>query len=215
MAITIKMIEDKEFPIAPMGYKRRDVDLFLDDICDEMERMTDEIQSLQMKLSQAGQGNTQIYQNGRGTTARPNVSMPAPLDIDAAPAREPVQAAPVQPVQQQPVQQPVQPVQAQAAPRQEPLRTDAASEATGLLRTAQRVYDETIRNAKEEARQILDNAQAQVDEQLKLQKQEREATEEALQSLRQSGLDYKKKFQALITGQQKLLDDAGDIFTEG
>ena len=208
MAITISMIEDKEFSIVPMGYKRKEVDEFLDEICDEMERMGDEIKSLQMKLSQAGQGGTQIYQNGRAGMGRPNVSVPAPLDIDSEPEKAPEAPAPAQPAPQ-----PAQPVQ--AAPRQEPLRTDAASEATGLLRTAQRVYDETIRNAKEEARQILENAQAQVDEQLKLQKQEREATEEALQTLRQAGLDYKKKFQTLIAGQQKLLDDAGDIFTEG
>ena len=36
MAITVQMIENKEFTTAPMGYKRKEVDMFLDEICDEM-----------------------------------------------------------------------------------------------------------------------------------------------------------------------------------
>ena len=60
MAITVQMIENKEFTTAPMGYKRKEVDMFLDEICDEMDRLNDEIQSLQIKLSQLSRVLTKL-----------------------------------------------------------------------------------------------------------------------------------------------------------
>ena len=198
MAITVQMIENKEFTTAPMGYKRKEVDMFLDEICDEMDRMNEEIQSLQLKLSQANQQNAQAYRNPRAAV-RAAAGVPAPLDVQEA--EEPQEAPAPQPA---------------AAPeaKKEPLRTDVGTEATGLLRTAQRVYDETIRDAKEEAKRIIDQAQTKADDQLKLQQKEREEMEEALHALRESAQEYKKKLQALLNGQQKLLDDAAGLFEE-
>ena len=84
MAITVQMIENKEFTTAPMGYKRKEVDMFLDEICDEMDRLNDEIQSLQIKLSQASQAAAQPMRS-----ARPAVNVPAPLDaVEPAPGRQ-------------------------------------------------------------------------------------------------------------------------------
>ena len=198
MAITVQMIENKEFTTAPMGYKRKEVDMFLDEICDEMDRMNEEIQSLQLKLSQANQQNAQAYRNPHAAM-RAAAGVPAPLDVQEA--EEPQEAPAPQPA---------------AAPeaKKEPLRTDVGTEATGLLRTAQRVYDETIRDAKEEAKRIIDQAQTKADDQLKLQQKEREEMEEALHALRESAQEYKKKLQALLNGQQKLLDDAAGLFEE-
>ena len=76
MAITVQMIENKEFTTAPMGYKRQEVDMFLDEICDEMDRLNDEIQSLQLKLSQANQQGMQA--RGQNAAGRPGVGVPAP-----------------------------------------------------------------------------------------------------------------------------------------
>ena len=70
MAITVQMIENKEFTTAPMGYKRKEVDMFLDEICDEMDRLNDEIQSLQLKLSQANQQGGQAYRNPQRAAGR-------------------------------------------------------------------------------------------------------------------------------------------------
>ncbi len=196
MAITVQMIENKEFPVGPMGYKRRDVDEFLDEICDEMVRLNEEIQTLQLKLSQANQQPAASPYPGQRTNVRPGVSVPAPLEIEPEPRQEEASAP------------------APAAERKEPIRPDIGSEAAAMLRTAQRVYDETIRDAKDEAKRILDGAQEKIDNQLKLQQQEREETEEALHALRQSALDYKKKLQNLLNSQQKLLDDADEIFKE-
>lgn len=47
--ITVDMISEKEFQITARGYDQREVDEFLDDICDEMERMEDLIKELRQQ----------------------------------------------------------------------------------------------------------------------------------------------------------------------
>ena len=48
--ITIDAIESKEFAIRKNGYDQDEVDSFLDDICDEMERQLGTINKLQQQL---------------------------------------------------------------------------------------------------------------------------------------------------------------------
>ena len=47
--ITVDLISTKEFSQVSKGYNPKDVDEFLDDICDEMERMEAEIKDLRQK----------------------------------------------------------------------------------------------------------------------------------------------------------------------
>ena len=49
--ITVEEISRKEFSFANKGYNQKEVDDFLDDICDEMERMENEIMDLKQKTS--------------------------------------------------------------------------------------------------------------------------------------------------------------------
>ncbi len=49
--ITADVIADKEFTIEPRGYNRDEVDGFLDAICEEMDRLNNEIQDLRQKTS--------------------------------------------------------------------------------------------------------------------------------------------------------------------
>ena len=51
MAITIQMIETKEFVVRPNGYDPQEVDTFLDDIVDEMDRMQREIKVLKQEAA--------------------------------------------------------------------------------------------------------------------------------------------------------------------
>ena len=53
MPITVAMIEEKEFKTKVRGYDPVEVDEFLDDICDEMIVMQEEISNLQARLAQA------------------------------------------------------------------------------------------------------------------------------------------------------------------
>ncbi len=52
MAITVQMIEKKEFRIKDSGYDPEEVDEFLDEICDEMEALQHEIQTLRSRAAQ-------------------------------------------------------------------------------------------------------------------------------------------------------------------
>ena len=47
--ITVDLISRKQFSFASKGYDQKEVDDFLDDICDEMERMENEIMDLKQK----------------------------------------------------------------------------------------------------------------------------------------------------------------------
>ena len=49
--ITVDLITSKEFSLENRGYDRREVDSFLDDICEEMERMEEEIKDLRQKTT--------------------------------------------------------------------------------------------------------------------------------------------------------------------
>ena len=49
--ITVEMISQKQFSISNKGYNQSEVDDFLDDICDEIERMENEIMGLRQKTT--------------------------------------------------------------------------------------------------------------------------------------------------------------------
>ena len=49
--ITVELIAHKEFSISSKGYNQTEVDNFLDDICEEMERMEKEIMDLKQKTT--------------------------------------------------------------------------------------------------------------------------------------------------------------------
>ena len=53
MPITVAIIEEKEFKTKVRGYDPVEVDNFLDEICDEMVILQDEIANLQARLAQA------------------------------------------------------------------------------------------------------------------------------------------------------------------
>ena len=78
--ITISVIESKQFSMKPRGYDKDEVDAFLDDICDEMERMNNEILSVRQQLRDA-----------QAAAARP---APKPA-FTPAPAPQPAVPAPI------------------------------------------------------------------------------------------------------------------------
>lgn len=74
MAVTIQMIETKEFKTVAKGYDPEEVDVFLDDICDQFDEMENEIKSLRASLAKA-----------QAAAA----AAPAPAPVVAAPAAKP------------------------------------------------------------------------------------------------------------------------------
>ncbi|MBQ4552869.1 MAG: DivIVA domain-containing protein [Clostridia bacterium] len=154
MSITVAMIEEKEFKTKVRGYDPVEVDEFLDEICDEMVILQDEIASLQARLAQA--------------------------------SRQQAYAAPMMP------------------------RPQAAVEDDGakkLLERAQRMYDETIKDAEEEAARIIANAQAQVvDVEAQKLEGQRDMLQQQVNDLRAQTINYRNKLLQLMQEQREMLD---------
>lgn len=80
MAITVTMIEEKEFKTKVRGYDPLEVDEFLDAICDEMENQNQVIQQLRDQLKLQQQSPAPFM---------PAVAAPAPLAPLSSPASAP------------------------------------------------------------------------------------------------------------------------------
>jgi len=158
MSITVAMIEEKEFKTKVRGYDPVEVDEFLDEICDEMVILQDEIASLQARLAQA--------------------------------SRQQAYAAPLM--------QRTQPVAAT------PAEDDSAKK---LLERAQRMYDETIKDAEREAARIIANAQSQeVDVEAQKLEGQRDALQQQVNDLRAQTINYRNKLLQLMQDQREILD---------
>ena len=229
MALTVQMIESKEFSRAAMGYNRKEVDEFLDEICDEMDRLHEEIAGLQMRLSKAGQ--TQVFKPIPGGVPAPSAAapafVPAPIEVveETEEAEEKEPAAP-QPV---PVRKDTRPVPVREEPKEEPRKpaepapTPVTVDAANILAKAQMVYDQTVAEAKKlyddkvqtaqtEADRIIREAKDSLASQNKRLTEEKAQLEKSIETLKTSASDYRTRLQALLTGQQKVLDDAADLF---
>ena len=68
MAVTVEMIASKEFKVVSKGYDPSEVDDFLNDICEEMEGLEDDIKQLRSALTKAE------------ATPAPVVAAPAPRE---------------------------------------------------------------------------------------------------------------------------------------
>ena len=188
MAITVAMIEEKEFKIKMRGYDPSEVDEFLDDICDEMVALQEEIATLNQRLSQSAQASAY------------------------APSAVPAPAAPVAPV---PAPAPV-PVPAPAPVKKEeepaPQKQDASEAAQKLLARAQKVYDDTLADAKQEAQEILKEAEKKAAEKIGSLEEQRDTLLKEVEELKAAAQDYRERFQRLIEDQAHVLKAETKLF---
>ena len=157
MPITVPMIEEKEFKTKVRGYDPVEVDEFLDEICDEMIVMQEEIARLQAQLAQTKRDLAYVQ--------------PAPL----RPAPTPAPA---------------------------PAVSQDASE------SAQRLYDETVAQAKEEAAAILAKANEEAGSAEQRLTEEHQALQKQVDDLRAAARAYREKLLNLMEEQRAALDAA-------
>lgn len=179
MPITVAMIEEKEFKIKLKGYDQVEVDEFLDEICDEMVAMQEEIATLQARLNQSSRA------------AAPYTPVPAPA---AVPIPAPIPA----------------PAPAPATVKKQ--AEESSEAAQRLLARAQKVYDETVEEAKAEAEKILKNANARADSGVVALEEERDALQKEVDMLKAAAKDYRKRFQRLLEDQQHVLNAETKLF---
>ena len=157
MPITVPMIEEKEFKTKVRGYDPVEVDEFLDEICDEMIVMQEEIARLQAQLAQTKRDLAYV---------QPAPQRPAPV------------AASVQ---------------------------DVSESAQKLMANAQRLYDETIAQAKEEAAAIVAKARDSVSDELT---EEKAALEQQVSDMHVNAKAYRDKIIGLMDELRTMLNAA-------
>lgn len=84
--ITIETIETKEFHVAARGYNQHEVDEFLDSICDELERMENELNALKAENDRLA--NQALPQERGEEHAAPKAAAPAPATTPEGTFRE-------------------------------------------------------------------------------------------------------------------------------
>lgn len=184
MPITVAMIEEKEFKTKMRGYDPVEVDEFLDEICDEMVALQEEIATLNQRLSQANHA-------GGYTPA----AVPVPMPGAAVPAPTPVPA---------PVKEAPKPVE---APRE-----DASEAAQRLLARAQKVYDDTLAEAQAKAEEILKNADQRASRDVEDLEEEKAALAKEVEMLRAAAKDYRERFLRLLQDQEHVLKAESALF---
>ena len=152
MPITVPMIEEKEFKTKVRGYDPVEVDEFLDEICDEMIVMQEEIARLQAQLAQTKRDLAYVQ---------------------PAPAPAPAQ--------------------------------NASESAQKLMANAQRLYDETIAQAREEAAAIVAKAKDSVSDSLT---EEKAALERQVNDMHANARAYRDKIIGLMDEMRAMLDAA-------
>lgn len=181
MPITVAMIEEKEFKTKMRGYDPVEVDEFLDDICDEMVAMQEEIATLTQRLTQAPH-------NPYSPAAASPIPVPPPAAIPVPVNVQPVKEAPAQP------------------------REETGEAAQRLLAQAQKVYDQTIAEAKAKADEILNKANEQAAKSLEDMEAEKSDVQQEVEMLRQAAKDYRERFLRLIEDQQHILNAETGLF---
>lgn len=156
--ITIELIESKEFATENGGYSRKEVDRFLDAICDEMANLQDEIDQLNKQLAVA--------------QARSKM---------APPAQEPAKAVP-------------------------------DSDFREILEMAQRVKNETISAAEQQAAEIVANAQKEATAKLGSLEEEKKTLTAQVEELKLAGMELREKIASVLKAQQEALDSTADLF---
>ena len=81
-----------------------------------------------------------------------------------------------------------------------------------ILEMAQKVKEETIRKAREDAEAIRLKAETEAGERLNGLAEEREDLEKEVAALKQTAADYRRQFEELLHAQQEALEKATGLF---
>ncbi len=200
MALTPEDVVNKRFQATKFreGYDQDEVDDFLDEVVNELRRLTEENDELRQKL---GTCERRVGELSRATVAR-----------ESAPEPEPVPPAPI-------------PVAAVPAPMPEPMRQVAQLEsvgqgpeaAAGMLALAQKLHDEYVRNgeqqrdrivgeAREHAARLVREAEEKQRQTLGSLEQERSLLERKIDELRAFEREYRSRLKSYLDGQLRELE---------
>ena len=176
MAITVTMIEEKEFKTKVRGYDPVEVDEFLDEICDEMVDMQGTIQTLREQLKQKS------AEMSGSPFAPPPIAPQAPL---ASLAPLPLE---------------------KAEPEEEKLPADLTSAKLLLEKTQRacdEVLAEARKRADEIIKEAEDQLP---DPELEDLESQREQVREEIEKLKKEAEGFRRRFQSMLKDQNDILE---------
>jgi DivIVA domain-containing protein len=211
MALTPEDVVNKRFQATKFreGYDQDEVDDFLDEVVNELRRLSEENEEFRTKLSSC---ERRVGELSRATVAREAAPEPAPV---------PMQAPPPAPM---PVPQPV------AAVAPEPMRSGGQLEvaaqgpeaAAGMLALAQKLHDEYVRNgeqtrdrivgeAREHSNRLMREAEEKQRQTLGSLEQERSLLERKIDELRAFEREYRSRLKSYLEGQLRELESKAAV----
>lgn len=203
MALTPEDVVNKRFQATKFreGYDQDEVDDFLDEVVNELRRLTEENDELRQKL---GACERRVGELSRATVARESAPEPEP----ARPAPMPVAAPAPMPM---PVPEPIRP-----AAQLETVGTGPEA-AAGMLALAQKLHDEYVRNgeqqrdrivgeAREQATRLVREAEEKQRQTLGSLEQERSLLERKIDELRAFEREYRSRLKSYLEGQLRELE---------
>jgi len=212
MALTPEDVVNKRFQATKFreGYDQDEVDDFLDEVVNELRRLTEENDDLRQKL---GACERRVGELSRASVAREAAPEPPPPP-PPAPVPAPVTVA--QPVM---VQEPMQPqMPPQMAPSAQLQAMGQGPEAAaGMLALAQKLHDEYVRNgeqqrdrivgdAREHAARLVREAEEKQRQTLGSLEQERSLLERKIDELRAFEREYRSRLKSYLEGQLRELE---------
>lgn len=228
MALTPDDVVNKRFQPTKFreGYDQDEVDDFLDEVVEELRRLTKDNDELRAQLADCQAGKTD------------NAAVPAPVAVAPAEAKpEPVPAintVKAARAAEAPVAAPAAAVSAPVAPASQ---ANSAENAAGVLAMAQRLHDEyvtaganerdrivaeaetkaagLVSGAEAAARKTTSDAEETKRKTLAELDRQRTGLESEIEKLRGFERDYRTRLRTYIQGQLKDLDSAGPIVGDG
>src|SRR3954451_22076315 len=213
MALTPEDVVNKRFQATKFreGYDQDEVDDFLDEVVNELRRLTEDNEDLRFKL---GACERRVGELSRATVAREGDSEPAPVMAAAPPA-------PVAP-------EPVRPSLAAAMSSgsmgggMESGGPQGPQEAAGMLALAQKLHDEYVRNgeqqrdrivseAREHATRLVREAEEKQRQTLGSLEQERSLLERKIDELRAFEREYRSRLKSYLEGQLRELESKAAV----
>lgn len=184
MAITVTMIEEKEFKTKVRGYDPVEVDEFLDAICDEMVEQQNTIQTLREQLKQRIEQPSQPF---------------APLPV--APIAPTLPAIGQQAAHED--EEPATPVDIQTA---QALLARTQKSCDEVLQEARERAEEILEDAKAQAAELVP------DPELEDLQAQRDAMRKELENLKTQAASFRKRFQTMLKDQSEIIDSETELF---
>ncbi|MDQ1288968.1 MAG: DivIVA protein [Actinomycetota bacterium] len=220
MALTPEDVVNKRFQATKFreGYDQDEVDDFLDEVVNELRRLTDENDEMRQKLSACERRVGELSRASVARESAPEPQQPAPpMPMQMAPPATVAQPVVAQAPEPPPMPMPMPPPMGMSPAQQLQSVGQGPEAAAGMLALAQKLHDEYVRNgeqqrdrivgdAREHAARLVREAEEKQRQTLGTLEQERSLLERKIDELRAFEREYRSRLKSYLEGQLRDLE---------